>query len=157
MSQSDDRWGERAERTYDEFTAHPWRKAFKWIAIFAVALILIGGATGVAGWIGGWWNKAAEVTGAQNTDNQFTALYGDMESMRATAGNACAAKESTGGANSPTFLEDPSFSYTAKYRSIEADYNRRFENFFEAGGLIVKPNDLPRRAPTLGAMQAQVC
>jgi hypothetical protein len=158
MSQrSDELWEKRTEDAYDSFSEHPVRKVLKWLAIGVVAILLLGAATGVAGWIGGWWHKAAEVTGAENTDTQFTALYTDIESMKAAAANTCAAKDAKAGPNSPTLLEDPSFAYAAKYRSIAADYNRRFENIFEAKALIVKPSDLPREAPTLEEMETQVC
>lgn len=149
----DELWEER----YDRFSEAPVRSTAKVVGLIVAGVVTLALVFGVIGWIGGWFNKAAEVTGAENTDAQFTALYDDIESMRATAGNVCAATQAPESANSPTFLEGPEFAYAAKYRQIEADYNRRFENLFEAKGLLVKPPDLPRRAPTLQQTTTEVC
>lgn len=148
-----DPWERRAE----SFDRHPILGSIGiGVAILAICFVLAIVAA-VGHFALGWWNGAAQTVGFDNTKAQFTDLYGDMESMRAAAANACAAKDANHSASGPTFLEDPAQAYEAKYRSIEADYNRRFENIFEANALLVKPNDLPQRAPTLDEMEAQVC
>lgn len=154
---NEDIWESRADRFADRFTERPVWTSFKILVIILIISTVIWVIGGFFGFLHSWGSKAAEVLGPQNTDAQFTALYGDMESMRVAAQNACQVKDAAHTGNSPTFLEDPTVAYAARYRGIEADYNRRFENIFEASALLIKPGDLPKRAPTLEQMQAQVC
>jgi cell division protein FtsI/penicillin-binding protein 2 len=111
-----------------------------------VVLFLVGTALSFAfGWIGG----AAQIESFQNHKEQYTWAYQDMEALRAQAGNICDAKGAT------NIQPGAVLAYKQNYRRIEADYDRRMENAFEAK--YVKPHDLPRRAPTLRDMLSSEC
>lgn len=141
----------------DQFERHPGWVTLKWaFGIFAIVAALIV-AGGIFGWWFDWGAKVGEVTGAQNTDAQFTALQDDYQSEIAAVQNYCAARDSDqGSTDGNVIVETPAFAYRARVLSIIADYNRRQDNWFEAGGLLISP-DLPRHSPTLEQLIAQHC
>jgi hypothetical protein len=155
---NDRRWEERGDRVYDSVTNRPGRTALKVVAAL-VALSLLGG---IIGWFGGWWSGVKETTGFDNTRTQAFQLRDDYRSMQATAGNACEAEKQAGESNpnDPQIVGgDPAFQYNATYRRIEADYDRRMDNAFEAGWVRHYPflRDLPRTAPTLSEAKGAIC
>lgn len=159
MDPRDRKWEDRADRQYSNFTNRPKWTAFKWLMGIIAVCVVIGIIFGLVSWISSWGSEAARVTGVENTRTQAFALRDDYRSLEATAGNACDAKSSTHSKDDPTLVEKPDFAYRAKYRDIARDYNRRMDNAFEAGWVRHYPflNDLPREAPGLTQMQAQVC
>lgn len=148
----DDIWEGRADRAYSDLTYKPKRTLAKWAVGIGLVLIFIALIAGIGKFACGWGNEAARIAGPQNTREQFTALYDLYENMQATAGNVCDVKNSEASVNSPVIIEDPEFAYAAQYRRIEAEYNRRMENEFEAEWLLIHPDGLPHRAPSLDDM-----
>lgn len=113
-------------------------------------------------WIGSWGSKEAELTGPDHTQEQVTATLDDWTSMHAQAQTYCQLKESKSTQDDPTLVEHPEVAYAAKYRSTEADYDRRMNNFFEAYQTRHIPlpgalHSLPRTAPTLGEAKVKWC
>jgi hypothetical protein len=150
-------WEDRAEREADRFGDRPVRTGIRWgLGVIAVVVVLAV-VIGVIGWIGNWFNTAAEVAGPENVKAQYHAVIEDWNAMEAAAENACGAENSKGSRQSPTLLEDPALAYKAKYRQIVVDYNRRQANIFEAKVVGPSFNEYPQRAPTLTEMQARVC
>jgi len=153
-------WEDRADRAYTSVTEHPVRSSAKWFAVALVIGIVLAIVVGVINWFGAWGGTAAKLTGPQHTEEQTTAVLDDWTSMKAAAGNVCDAKASAG--NGPTLVEDLALAYRATYRRIEADYDRRMSNLFEAYVTRNLPlpgtlRGLPRVAPTLGEMVKEEC
>lgn len=152
---NDDVWAGRGDRAYNVFTDHP-------VVVTLVGLIAIALVVGVVGLAGGWFSGTAHLTSFSHTSEQTTAVLDDWTQLQAEAGNACSVKDAASTANDPTFVEDPAFAYEAKYRATKADFDRRMNNFFEAYVTKKIPipgsiHSLPRLAPTLKAMERQVC
>lgn len=161
-SENDQKWSDRADREYDRITKHPIRTTFKWFFVLIAIVVLIALIIGVVSWIGSWGSEAGRVTGVQNTREQVTRILEDENSMVAAAENACDVKAAAKKDGDPTLIEDPVLAYRATYRKIEARYNARMGNIFEA--YVTKGNplpgtihNLPRKAPTLDQRMAQVC
>lgn len=159
---NDDKWNGRADREYERFTNHPVRTSFKWFLGFIAVCIVIGVVIGGVMWISSWGAEAGRVTGVQNTREQVTKILQADADMIASAENACEAKTAAKTSDDPTLIEDPTLAYRATYRRIEADYNARMNNIFEAYITAKNPlpgtiNQLPRKAPTLKERMATVC
>lgn len=154
----DEKWEERGDKLYSDLTYKPKRTVAKWFFWTLGVVLAISLLFGAIRWIGSWGSEAARVTGVENTREQYQALIGGYENLKAAAINSCNAGDGEVSDAGPTLLEDPTVAYAATYNRIAADYNRRFANWFEAGGLLVDlPSEYPREAPTLEEMQAQVC
>lgn len=156
MSREDDKvWEDRGERAYGTFTRHPILSGIGGFAAI-IGLFLVIGLLGLAGhFVFGWFGKAASVAGPENVSTQYHEVIVDWNGMQQAAINACGATSSAKQTGDPTLLEDPAFAYKALYRKIVVDYNTRQNNIFEAK--LVGPSGYPRVAPSLEAMQAQVC
>lgn len=166
MSYRDERdeiWADRADRTadraYDAVTYHPWRTVIKVIA----GLFLLSFIVGVIGFVSDYGSEAKRTVSVPNAREQTTRILDLEESMVATAGNYCSAKESKRDPNiDPTLVESPSFAYAATYRAQKAEYDRRMENFFEASNVRHIPlpgsiRHLPQDAPPLEERAAAIC
>jgi hypothetical protein len=152
-SRGDEEW----ERRYDAASRSPWKTALKVGIGCILVFFALMTVAGVAGWGFGFFQKTAEVTGADNTEEQFNALIQGYEDLKVAAENACQAKGSEQSEAGATLLEDPDLAYDALYRQAAAEYNARFDNWFQAGGLIIDlPAQYPRDAPTLPEMQQQL-
>lgn len=142
------------------FEGRPLWESFKVVlAICLLALLLMAVLTPF-GWGLAWLRTASDVTGPVNTQQQAFSLRDDYQSLRATAGNYCGARGAKSSANDPQIIGgDPSEQYAQTYRRIEADYDRRMSNAFEAGWVRHYPflRDLPQTAPTLKQMALEVC
>lgn len=166
MADNFDRLGEKgynwADRQAGKLADRPKWTAFKWIGGLIALFIVIGIVSSVLGFFGDHAASLKQTVEPYNVREQNRAIVGDWQDMKAAAANACDAAEAKTNADSPTFLEDPAVSYKATYRRIEADYDRRMANIYEAQ-LVRKfpvPSNLrsyPKVAPTLKEMQAQVC
>lgn len=159
-------WEERAERRYekaaDDLTYRPGWTIGKWIAAFFAFILIISLIGGCVHYAGSWVHETKRVVSVPNVRAQTTAVLNDWTSMQAAAQNACDAKTAAHEDGDPTLVEDPALAYKAVYRRIEADYNRRMQNFFEAAEAKRLPlpdgiHGYPRTAPSLKAMQAEVC
>lgn len=159
---NDKKWEGRADREYDRLTNHPIRTGFKWLIGIIAVCVTIALIVGAVTWITSWGAEAGRVTGVQNTREQVTKILQADADMTAAAENACEAKTAAKTAGDPTLIEDPTLAYRATYRRIEADYNARMNNIFEAYITAKNPlpgtiNQLPRKAPTLNERMATVC
>jgi hypothetical protein len=145
---NNDVWNARGEKWGGRFTRHPF-----WMSLAVIAVILA--ISTVGNFACGWFNTATKVAGPGNVTAQYQAVINDWNGMEQAACNAKNAQDAPTNANSPQFLEDPAFAYKAKYRQIVVDYNTRQNDIFESK--LVGPKGYPQNAPTLEAMQAQVC
>lgn len=150
------------ERRFDEKTESAWNHPVK--AFFAVVGVVLAVAAvfAVIGLAAGWFSGTANLASFEHSKTQTTAVLDDWTRMEATAGNVCGITEGARSDDDPTLVEDPSFAYSATYRSIKADYDRRMNNLFEAAVTRQLPlpaaiRGYPKIAPTLKEMQAQVC
>lgn len=150
----DKKWEERGQRAYSDFTDRPARTGFKWFLMICAAAIVIAIVVGVIGFIGGWFSKAGEVVGPENTEQQFTTIIGAWKGMEQAAINACEVEGGEQTDSDTVFPEDPAFAYRAQYRNIATDYNRQQNNLFEGG--IVGPPGYPDEAPAIDAMIARL-
>jgi hypothetical protein len=156
VSRRDDEiWADRGERAYGTFTRHPFLSSIGGFGALIAIIVIIGIIGGIGHFALGWFNKAGEVAGPANVSSQYQKVISDWNSMQQAAINACAAKDSSKQSGDPTLLEDPSFAYQAVYRHIVVDYDTRQNDIFEAK--LVGPSGYPRTAPSLEAMEAQVC
>lgn len=138
------------------------RRWARWFAAVLGVVLVLGAGFGVVAWIMSWGGEAARITGSDNVREQNTAILDAWESLQATAGNVCSARNTTRDDASPTLVEGPAFAYEATYRRIKAAYDRRMGNFFEARAVRDLPlpsdlNGLPRRAPTLAGALRETC
>lgn len=159
---SDKRWEDRAERAYSEFSERPVRTGLKWWVIVVAVVLALSAIGGIVGYVGSWGSEAKRVVGVENVKEQNTQIIAGWEAMTAAAQNACNVKDSKSASGDPTLIEDPAVAYKATYRRVRADYNRRMANLYEAQAVrkLPLPSNLknyPEVAPTLEAMQAQVC
>ena len=130
----------------------------KYIAAGVGILVLLVVAFTALGLVFGWIGGAASVASVDNVKAQYQFAYQDLNSLKATAANACQQRE---------FLADPSISpdektadrahlsaYEQNYVRIKAEYDARVQNVFQAK--LVKPSDVPLEAPTLAEAEAAV-
>lgn len=161
--QGNDRlWESRADREYDRFTAHPFRRAFAYLVALALVGLVIAAVVAGAGWVGSWGEEAGRVTGVENTRAQTTAILAAENNMIAAATIACGVETAEKRDGDPTLTEDPLVAYRANYARIKADYDRRMSNLFEAYATAKNPlpgtiNALPKVAPTLKERMGAVC
>jgi hypothetical protein len=158
----DEVWEARADRAYSDFTARPVRTAAKWFFGAVAVIIALSLIFGMISWIGSWGGEAKRVLSPQNVRDQNTAIIDDYESMDAAAANACQARTAAKENGDPTLVEDPALAYSATYRRIRVDYNRRMANLYEAQAVrrVPVPSNLrsyPQVAPTLEQKLAELC
>lgn len=113
-----------------------------------------------AGWIGG----TSKIVSFENFEEQHFQLQQDYESMRKSAGDVCAAQQVLDSAIERGAEEEVVSQRESQllargevYRSLQADYDRRMNNFFETMDGFVAPQDLPQQSPSLDSMKAEVC
>jgi hypothetical protein len=157
----DDKWDERADKAYSNFTDRPKRTAAKWFAIVLGVILALSLLGGIIAWVSSWGGEAARITGPDNTRQQAFALRDAYTSLDAAAQNVCDVQKSSGDSKEgdPTIIGgDPALQFKATYRRIEQDYNRRMSNAFEAGWVKNYPflDDLPDVAPTLEEKLAEI-
>lgn len=151
----DEKWEGRADRAYSDFTERPARTLGKWFAIIAVICVSLALLFGAIGFIGGWFNKAAEVAGPANVSRQFQEVITGWKGMEQAAINACEAETATNtGDGASAIIEDPAFAYRSQYRNIEVDFNAAQNDIFRAG--VVGPGGYPDNAPAIDAMIARL-
>jgi hypothetical protein len=145
----------RLESEADRFGDRPVRTTIRWgLAVTAVFVVLALVVAGV-GFAGGWIGAGKDIVSPMNVKEQYRAVIENYEALRAAAANACQARAGARAHGDPTLVETPALAYEAQYRRIEVDYNRRQANVFEAEK--VGPTGYPREAPSLAAMQKEVC
>jgi len=130
-------------------------KWYLWVVGLIVAASVIGG---IVVWVGGWAAVPAQVTSAENVQKQWAFAYQYDESLQAAARQVCSAEKGVAESSSDmerTQRRSQALAYEQNYARIEAEFNAKLRNAFEAK--YVAPSDVPKRAPTLTEMKAKVC
>jgi hypothetical protein len=160
----DDRWEERADKAYSNWTYHPVKTAAKWFFGILALCLMLAAFGGILGLFLGWFSGTKNLATFEHSKEQVTAVLSDWTALQAAAQNVCdvEAAGSKDEEGDPLIIEDPALAYKATYRTIEQRYNRRMGNFFEAyvTRKIPIPGEfrgLPETAPTLKAAQDEWC
>jgi hypothetical protein len=150
----DQEWDDRADRAYSNLTYRPKRTVGRWFLKGLAVIIVLAVIFGVISWVGSWGSETARITGVDNTKAQATQVNDLWQNLTAAADNACGAgadgsSSERSNPNDPVLVEDPALAYTAKYRSLRAEYNRKMSNFFETGIIREYPflKSYPRHIP----------
>lgn len=142
----------------DEPDRHLLGFSAKWL-LFAIILLFLAVAIMVpTGWALGWWAEPWRVTSAQNVREQWRFAYTYDESLQAAARQVCSADAALGSATTDTERTQRRSQLIAleqNYARIQAEYDARLRNAFEAG--LVAPSDVPRKAPDLAQNRTKVC
>lgn len=114
------------------------------------ALLALGVLLTVAGFGFGWFRTATNVIGPDNVRAQWQFAYDYSESLNAIGGQWCTAKAAENAAVGPDERLQRSSQRIAieqNYDRVKATYDARLADAFRAK--LVKPADVPERAPTL--------
>lgn len=140
----------------------PTREDTSWFAkwyFWVLGIICVVGAIGfVLNWAAGWAAVPAQVASAENVQKQWAFAYQYDESLQAAARQVCSAEKGVAESSSDaerTQRRSQALAYEQNYARIEAEFNAKLRNAFEAK--YVAPSDVPKRAPTLVEMKAKVC
>jgi len=128
-----------------------------WGWILVIGLIV--GATLVVGRFAfGWFTAPVQIYSIENVREQWRFAYDYDESLKAAAQQVCIAEKAVQDAssdNEKSQRRSQQMAYETNYTRIEADFNARLRNAFEAK--LVKPADVPDKAPSLSEMKKRVC
>lgn len=125
------------------------------ISLVIIVIIFFGGWIS---WAAGWLDAPRKITSVENVEKQWAFAYQFDESLQATARQVCTAEkaiEQATSENTKTQRQTQAIAIEQNYARIEAQYNAKLRNAFEAKW--VKPSDVPQTAPTLEEMKAKVC
>lgn len=131
-----------------------WKNGFKVLGI-AVVVILVLSVVGLAL---GWLTWPIDLGSRRNVEVQYRVGYDTYESLQATAQSVCTAQKAYDSETDTTLKsqrQSQLLAYETNYNRIAADYDAWSRNIFEGG--IVRPGDLPARAPSLSEMKSQSC
>lgn len=120
-------------------------------AVLVTAIVVVSVA---AGWITLPFLKGS----AGNVEKQFTFGYQQYNALKATATSVCAAQRAVEAATNDSEKSQRTsqlLAYETNYARLAGEYDAWASNIFQ--GNVVRPADLPLRAPTLDAMKSQVC
>ena len=120
-------------------------------ALFIVAIVVVSLA---AGWITLPFLKGS----AGNVEKQFTFGYQQYNALKATATSVCAAQKAVDAATNDSERSQRTsqlLAYETNYARLAGEYDAWASNIFQ--GNVVRPADLPLRAPSLDTMKTQVC
>jgi len=112
----------------------------------------------VFGWAFGWFVTPLEITSAENVRKQWAFAYQYDESLKAAAMQVCSMERAVKEAQvSEERMQRQSqlLAFQQNYVRIEAEYNAKLRNAFEAK--MVKPADVPNKAPSLDTLKREVC
>lgn len=131
-----------------------WKVFWKVLGIlFGVLLVLA-----VFGFAFGWLTWPINLGSRQNVEEQYRTGYELYESLQGTAQAVCTAEKAYNAETDPNLKsqrQSQVLAYETNYARLSADYDAWSRNIFEGG--IVRPEDLPARAPSLSEMKTQVC
>jgi hypothetical protein len=130
----------------------------KWWIWIVIAVIAMGAVAGIGSWLFGWFSVPGEITSPENVKKQWAFAYQYDESLHAAARQVCLTEKALNTAESDTEKtqrRSQLLAYETNYTRIEAEYNAKLRNAFEAG--LVKPPDVPKTAPSLDEMKSRVC
>jgi hypothetical protein len=126
------------------------------LGVAVICVLVIGGF--VISYASSWFSTGAAIVSPTNVKAQWTQGYQDIESLRALAGNYCDLRQAENDETDQFQREQRESEVLAEqqaYNRVAADYDRAYENLFE--GKLVKPSDLPSRAPSLDDLVAEIC
>ena len=106
----------------------------------------------------GWITLPIDLFSRGNVQEQFTTGYDLYESLQSTSQAVCTAEAAVEAESNPdarTQRQSQLIAYETNYARISADYDKWSRNIFEGG--LVRPPDLPARAPSLQNMRMEVC
>lgn len=127
------------------------------IALVLAVVVFIGGGY-VLNFVFGWTDTAAHTVSAENVRDQWSFAYRYTESLNAAARQACTAERLvTGATDHDEHVQRTTqlAAIEANYARIQAEYDARLRNAFEAR--LVRPHDVPERAPELNALKQRFC
>lgn len=110
----------------------------------------------ILAWGMGWLDKGSSTVSAQNYQEQWRDAYDNYTSLEATAKNVCRARKNESAStdeNSKMQLMAQRTAYEQNYERIAANYNAAMADAFRAK--LVRPGDLPTRAPLLEDLLAE--
>lgn len=122
------------------------------------AVLLLSIAAGMVRFVWGWGSEPGRIYGVENVKEQWRFAYEGEESLRTAARIVCKAEQDEAAATSDNERiqrASARIAYEQNYYRIQADYDARMRNAFEAK--LVKPDDVVSPAPSLEQMKAQEC
>lgn len=131
-----------------------WKNFFKVLGI-VVGVVLV---LSIVAFAMGWITWPIDLGSRRNVEAQFQTGYELYESLQGTAQAVCIAEKAYNAETDPTLKsqrQSQLLAYETNYARLSADYDAWSRNIFEGG--IVRPADLPARAPSLSEMKTQVC
>lgn len=141
---------------------HDWPRPNREITLFGLSwwLWLIGVivVVGVTFWVLRWLSVPGQVVSPENVRAQWAFAYQYEESLRASALQVCQTEKALNSATSDSEKSQRRsqlLAFEQNYTRIQATYDGRLRDAFQAK--LVKPVDVPDRAPTLEQNKARVC
>lgn len=125
--------------------------ALSWIVVIVLVF-------GLYGWIAGWLKTATGVGSSENVTEQWRFAYDYWEDLEALAQQVCnmeRARELATTDNERSQRLTQQLAYENQYETTRSDFEARLRNAFEAK--LVKPPDVPGKAPSLIEMKETVC
>lgn len=107
---------------------------------------------------GSWFREGQRVVSPQNVREQWQFAYDHDEALGAIAQNYCSFKEAADSDTNPETKPQRESQVQAQatlYNSRAAQYNSQLRDAFRAK--LVRPRDVPERAPTLKEKTQEVC
>jgi hypothetical protein len=128
----------------------PFGLVLKWglgviALILVLSVVLVPVSCGLA-----WFRAGSEIVGPANVREQFRFFYDTIEQLDAQGREVCLLEELVAGADGVDVRvqrEQQLLAARAVYLNVKADYDARAQDVFRGG--IVRPRDLPERAPAL--------
>ncbi|HZX49908.1 MAG TPA: hypothetical protein VFE94_02030 [Candidatus Paceibacterota bacterium] len=158
MSQQNGPEGWRnVQRTASQYN-FPWGWVFRVIGIVVLLVVVIGALNFVFAWVG----AGRDVASPENVQAQWRFAYDTIEDLEAIARNVCNAEtalqeSNNANADSNTVEQRRShlLAFQNNYERVANDYDGQVRDAFRGG--LVKPPDVPERAPSLKANKLVVC
>lgn len=135
-----------------------WSAIFLWIIVIFVVVSALGVVLGYISLPFAWASQPVQILSPENVRKQWAFAYQYDESLQSAARQVCLTEQALAGASSEeekTQRRSQLLAYQQNYTRIQADYNSKLRNAFEAKW--VKPDDVPQKAPELVAMKQRVC
>jgi hypothetical protein len=120
-----------------------------------VVIVLI---FGVTGFVLGWFNAGKDVVSPTNVKAQWQFAYDNDSALDAIALQYCTAQKAETTETDPSAKvqrTDQRIAIENNYARVAADYDGRLRDAFRAR--LVRPRDVPTRAPTLAENVADNC
>ena len=125
---------------------------------FLGGLLLIIVILSLFGLLLGWITLPGQKASVQNVEEQFRVGYELHNSLTASANSVCTAQKAYDAETDPTFKSQRQtqlLAYETNYARLAASYDAWASNIFQ--GKVIRPADLPNRAPSLSTKLFEVC